>query len=42
MERCKEPIEVIKRKEIYENLENAIDSCEDVANIMEAIILKNT
>lgn len=36
------PIDIIKRKEIYENLENAIDSCEDVANIMESIILKNT
>ncbi len=38
----RDPIEIIKRKEIYENLENAIDSCEDVANVMEAIILKNT
>lgn len=36
------PIDIIKRKEIYENLENAIDSCEDVANIVESIILKNT
>ncbi len=36
------PVDIIKRKEIYENLENAIDSCEDVANIMESIILKNT
>jgi len=41
-DRCKDPIEAIKRKEIYENLENAIDSCEDVANVMESIILKNT
>lgn len=38
----RDPIDIIKRKEIYENLENAIDSCEDVANIMESIILKNT
>lgn len=36
------PIDIIKRKEIYETLENAIDSCEDVANIIESIILKNT
>lgn len=38
----RDPIEIIKRKEIYENLENAIDCCEDVANVMESIILKNT
>lgn len=42
LESQRDPIDIIKRKEIYENLENAIDSCEDVANIMEAIILKNT
>lgn len=28
-------------KEIYEALENTIDSCEDIANILESIILKN-
>lgn len=28
-------------KEIYESLESTIDKCEDVANIMEGIILKN-
>jgi uncharacterized protein Yka (UPF0111/DUF47 family) len=27
-------------KEIYENLETAIDRCEDVANILEGIVLK--
>ena len=36
-----DPIEVIKWKEIYETLENAIDRCEDVANVMEGIVLKN-
>jgi hypothetical protein len=35
------PILVIKWKEIYEHLENASDKCEDVANILEAIVLKN-
>lgn len=31
---------VIKLKEIYETLENAIDSCHKVANIVEGIILE--
>lgn len=35
------PINVIKWKEIYEDLEKATDRCEDVANIIEGIILKN-
>jgi predicted phosphate transport protein (TIGR00153 family) len=37
----KDPIIVIKWKEIYEHLENASDKCEDVANILEAIALKH-
>jgi hypothetical protein len=36
------PVEIIKWKEIYETLENAIDRCEDVANVLEGIVLKNT
>ena len=40
-EREKDPIEVIKWKEIYEHLETAIDKCEDAANIVEAVVLKN-
>jgi len=36
----KDPITIIKWKEIYENLETAIDRCEDVANILEGIVLK--
>jgi len=39
-EECKDPIYVIKWKEILETLETAIDRCEDVANILEAIVLK--
>jgi hypothetical protein len=35
------PLEVIKWKEIYETLETATDRCEDVANIVETIALKN-
>lgn len=37
----KDPIEVIKWKEIYEYLENTLDACEDVANIAEGVIMKN-
>jgi predicted phosphate transport protein (TIGR00153 family) len=35
-----DPIHVIKWKEIYENLENAIDRCEDVANVIEGVALE--
>jgi hypothetical protein len=38
---CTNPIEIIKWKEIYENIETAIDKCEDVANVIEGIVLKN-
>jgi predicted phosphate transport protein (TIGR00153 family) len=37
----KDPILIIKWKEIYEHLEDASDKCEDVANILEGIVLKN-
>lgn len=33
--------EVIKWKEIHERIEEAIDVCEDVSNIVEGIVLKN-
>lgn len=36
-----EPIEVIKWKELYEHLETATDKCEDVANILETVVVKN-
>jgi len=35
-----DPILIIKWKEIYEHLEDASDRCEDVANILEGIVLK--
>jgi uncharacterized protein len=34
-------LEVIKWKEIYEYLENTLDACEDVANIVEGVAMKN-
>jgi uncharacterized protein len=37
----KDPILVIKWKDIYEHLENASDKCEDVADILESIAMKN-
>ena len=36
-----DPIKVIKEKEILETLESATDCCEDVANVIEGIVLKN-
>ncbi|HSB51329.1 MAG TPA: DUF47 family protein, partial [Dissulfurispiraceae bacterium] len=36
----KDPIDIIKWKEVYEHLEDASDKCEDVANILEGIMLK--
>jgi len=37
----KDPVEIIKWKEIIEAIETAIDKCEDVANVIEAVILKS-
>ena len=36
-----DPISVIKWKEIYETFEAGTDRCEDVANILERIVLKH-
>jgi predicted phosphate transport protein (TIGR00153 family) len=38
----KDPVAVIKWKEIYETLESATDRCEDVANIIEGVVLENS
>lgn len=37
----KNPIRLIKWKEVYENLELVTDKCEDAANILESIVVKN-
>jgi uncharacterized protein Yka (UPF0111/DUF47 family) len=37
-----DPLEVIKWKEMYDTLERALDECEDVANTLESISIKNT
>jgi predicted phosphate transport protein (TIGR00153 family) len=38
----KDPVVVIKWKELYETLESATDRCEDVANIIEGVVLENS
>jgi len=38
----KDPIELIKRKEVYERLEETTDCCEDVANTLESIVMRNS
>ena len=37
----KDPIALIKLKEIYEYLESATDYCEDVADALQNVIVKN-
>jgi predicted phosphate transport protein (TIGR00153 family) len=37
----RDPLMVIKWKEIYENIEDATDRCEDVANVIEGVVLEN-
>ncbi|MFC3885140.1 DUF47 domain-containing protein [Bacillus songklensis] len=37
----KDPIKIIQHKEIYEMLEGIADSCQDVANTIETIIMRN-
>ncbi len=37
----RDPVMIIKWKEIYENIEDATDRCEDVANVIEGVVLEN-
>jgi hypothetical protein len=37
----KDAVEVIKWRSIYEELENCIDRCKDVAEVLEAVVVKN-
>lgn len=39
-ETSKDPIDVIKRKEIYQAAETVLDICEDVAHVVMAILVK--
>ena len=36
-----DPLDVIRWKDIYEGLEEAVDSCENAADVLEAILVKN-
>jgi uncharacterized protein Yka (UPF0111/DUF47 family) len=36
-----DPIEIIKWKDLYEEIESATDRCEDVANVLDQIVLKH-
>jgi uncharacterized protein Yka (UPF0111/DUF47 family) len=38
----RDPIALIKRKEVYELLESTGDSCENVANVLEGVAVKNS
>jgi predicted phosphate transport protein (TIGR00153 family) len=40
-EKEKDPLELLKWKEIFERIEAATDVCEDVSNIVEGIVLKH-
>ena len=37
----KDPIELIRKKEIYELLEATTDRCEDVADVIQNVSVKN-
>jgi len=37
-----DPMVVIRWKDIFERLEDAIDACEHVANVLESIVIKNS
>ena len=38
----KDPITLIKLKEVYEFFEATIDSCEDVADVLQGVVVKNS
>ena len=40
-EKERDPIQIIKMKEIFDHMETATDRCEDVANVIEGIVVKN-
>ena len=38
----KDPIRLIKLKEVFEYLEATVDSCEDVADVLQNVVVKNS
>jgi hypothetical protein len=41
-DREKDPVKIIKLKEVYVSLETATDKCEDAANVLEGILIKHS
>lgn len=41
LKNSKDAVEILIWKEIYENVETAIDRCEDVADVLEGVVLEN-
>jgi uncharacterized protein Yka (UPF0111/DUF47 family) len=39
---CPDPVEVIRWKTLYDQLEDTLDACEDVANELETLTVKHT
>lgn len=37
-----DPITIIKWKELYDKVEDALDNCEDVANVLQSVAIKNS
>jgi hypothetical protein len=37
-----DPLELIKVKEVLSSIETATDKCEDVSNVLESILVKNS
>jgi len=37
-----DPLEVIKWNDMFDKLEDAVDECEDVANVLQSISLKHS
>ena len=38
----KDPIRLIKLKEVYEFFESTVDACEDVADVLQNVVVKNS
>jgi hypothetical protein len=40
-EKVKDPIEIIKEKDILEAMENATDKCRDAADVLWSVVISN-
>ncbi len=39
---CKDPVELLVWTEIYDHLEKCCDACEEVADVIESVVMKNS